>query len=160
MIHLIPQEHSVFRNLGGGKFQDVSQGAGPFFLIKSVGRGGCFADYDSDGKVGAFLVNLGAPGVLLKNTSPGSGHWLAIKLTGTKSNRDGIGAKVQVEAGELNQWSERVAGSGYLSQNDGRLHFGLGAHDKVDRITVTWPSGKVQIMKGVVANQVITIVEK
>ena len=59
----------------------------------------CFADFNNDGKVGAFLVNLGAPGVLLKNTSPSTGHWLAIKLAGTKSNRDGIGAKVEVEAG-------------------------------------------------------------
>ena len=160
LIHLVPQEHSVFRNAGGGKFQDVSEGAGPFFATKSVGRGACFADYDSDGKVDAYLVNLGAPGVLLKNTSPSTGHWLLVKLAGTKSNRDGIGAKVEVEAGELKQWAERVAGSGYLSQDDGRLHFGLGAHGKVDRITVTWPGGARQVVEGVAANQVVTITEK
>jgi hypothetical protein len=160
LIHLVPQEHSIFRNLGGGKFEDVSTSAGPFFATKSVGRGACFADYDNDGKMDAYLVNLGAPGVLLKNTSPGAGHWLMIKLAGTKSNRDGIGAKVVVEAGGVKQSAERVAGSGYLSQDDWRLHFGLGAATKVDRITVTWPSGIRQIVEGVAANQVLAITEK
>jgi hypothetical protein len=160
LIHLVPQEHSIFRNLGGGKFQDVSADAGPYFATKSVGRGACFADYESNGKVGAYLVNLGAKGVLLKNTSPSEGHWLDIKLAGVKSNRDGIGAKVEVEAGALKQWAERVAGSGYLGQNDGRLHFGLGANAKVDRITVIWPSGTRQVVQGGAANQVITITEK
>jgi hypothetical protein len=160
LIHLIPQEHSVFRNLGGGKFQDVSADAGPFFSTKSVGRGACFADYNGDGKVGAYLVNLGAPGVLLRNTSPGGGHWTEIKLVGVKSNRDGIGARVEVQAGELKQSAERVAGSGYLSQDDGRLHFGLGAHTKIDRITVAWPSGTHQVVEGVAANQVVTVTEK
>jgi hypothetical protein len=160
LIHLVPQEHSLFRNLGGDKFQDVSSDAGPFFASKTVGRGACFADYDSDGKVDAWLVNLGAPGVLLHNTSPSNGHWLLIKLNGTKSNRDGIGARVEVEAGELRQWAERVAGSGYLSQDDGRLHFGLGAHNKIDRITVAWPSGTRQELTAVPVDQVLTITEK
>lgn len=160
LIHLVPQEHSVFRNLGGGKFQDVSGEAGPVFGTKSVGRGACFGDYDGDGKVDAYLVNLGAPGVLFKNTSPGGGHWLMVKLAGTKSNRDGIGAKVEVESGGRKQWLERVAGSGYLGQNDGRLHFGLGGVSKVDRITVTWPGGGRQVVEGVPADQVLTITEK
>ena len=160
LIHLIPQEHSVFRNAGNGKFQDVSTGAGAFFATKSVGRGACFADYDNDGKMDAYLVNLGAPGVLLRNTSPGGAHWLAINLAGTKSNRDGIGAKVEVDAGDSKQFAERVAGSGYLSQNDWRLHFGLGAHNKVDRIVVTWPGGIHQVVENVNADQVVTITEK
>jgi hypothetical protein len=125
-----------------------------------VGRGACFADYESNGKVGAYQMNLGAKGVLLKNPSPSTGHWLAIKLAGVKSNRDGIGAKVEVEAGASKQWAERVTGSGYLSQNDARLHFGLGANAKVDRITVTWPSGTRQVVQGVAADQVVTITEK
>ena len=87
LIHLIPQEHSLFKNLGGGKFQDVSTGGGPFFETKTVGRGTCFADYDNDGKVDAFLVNLGGPGQLLHNVSPAAGHWLMIRLIGVKSNR-------------------------------------------------------------------------
>jgi hypothetical protein len=160
LIHLVPQEHTIFRNVGGGRFQDVSNGAGAFFATKSVSRGACFADYDSDGKVDAFQVNLGAAGALLHNSSPSTGHWLLVQLVGTKSNRDGIGAKVEVEAGGVKQWAERVAGSGYLSQNDGRLHFGLGSQAKVDRITVTWPGGGRQVVEGAAADRVLTITEK
>jgi hypothetical protein len=160
LIHLVPQEHSLFRNLGGGKFEDVSTGGGPFFEQKTVGRGACFADYDGDGKVDAFLVNLGAPGQLLRNTTPAAGHWLMVRLVGTKSNRDGIGATVEVIAGGLKQRSERVTGSGYLGQDDWRLHFGLGAHARADRITVTWPSGARQTLENVPAGQVVTITEK
>ncbi len=97
LIHMIPQEHAVFRNAGNGKFVDASATAGPFFNartgVKSVGRGAAFADYDNDGKVDAFLVNLGSPGMLLRNTSPSTGHWIAAsawwarRATGTESER-------------------------------------------------------------------------
>ena len=160
LIHMIPQEHSVFRNIGGGKFQDVSEQAGNVIASRTVGRGACFADFENNGKVGAYLVNLGARGELLRNTSPSTGHWLTVQLTGSKSNRDGIGAKVEVDAGDLKQFAERVAGSGYLSQNDWRLHFGLGPHEKVDRITITWPGGIRQVVEGVAVDQAIAITEK
>lgn len=160
LIHLVPQEHSVFMNLGGGKFQDVSTTAGSFFSTKTVGRGACFADFDNDGRMDAFLVNLGAPGVLLRNTTAPAGHWLMVRLIGTKSNRDGIGAKVEVVANGLKQRSERVAGSGYLGQDDWRLHFGLGPNTKVDRVTVIWPSGVRQVLENVPADQVVTVKEK
>jgi hypothetical protein len=160
LIHLVPQEHSLFRNVGGGKFQDVSAAAGPFFQMKTVGRGACFADFDSDGRMDGFLVNLGAPGVLLRNTTHSSGHWLMVRLVGAKSNRDGIGAKVEVVSGALRQIAERVAGSGYLSQDDWRLHFGLGTNTRADRIAVTWPSGIRQVIQNVTADQVVTVTEK
>jgi hypothetical protein len=158
LIHMIPQEHSLFKNLGGGKFQDVSTTGGPFFQVKSVGRGACFADYDNDGKIDAYLVNLGGPGYLLHNTTAGAGHWLMVRLVGTKSNRDGIGAVVQVEAGGVRQKSQRVAGSGYLGQDDWRLHFGLGAATKA-RVSVTWPSGKQQVKENVSADQILVVTE-
>jgi hypothetical protein len=160
LIHLIAQEHSVFRNLGGGKFEDVSSKAGPYFATKSVARGACFADYNNEGKVGAFVVNLGAPGVLLHNVTQSTGHWLTLSLVGTKSNRDGIGAKVTITAGELIQRSQRVAGSGYLSQDDWRLHFGLGSHNRADKITIAWPSGIQQTLENVAADQILTVTEK
>jgi hypothetical protein len=160
LIHMIPQEHSLFRNLGGGKFEDVSAAAGPFFQTKTVGRGACFADYDSDGRMDVFLVNLGGPGHLLHNVTASAGNWLKVQLAGTKSNRDGIGATVEVTVSGLKQRSERVAGSGYLSQDDWRLHFGLGTATKADRITVNWPSGKRQTLENVRANQVVTIREE
>jgi hypothetical protein len=159
LIHQVPQEHSVFRNLGNGKFEDVSTGAGPFFDTKTVGRGACFADYDSDGRVDAFVMNLGGPGQLLHNVTPSVGHWLEIQLVGTKSNRDGIGATVEVLAGDLKQKTERVAGSGYLSQDDWRLHFGLGANTSATQIIVLWPSGQHQILKNVKADRVLTVKE-
>jgi hypothetical protein len=164
LIHMIPQEHSVFRNARDGKFEDVSATAGPFFSartqVKSVGRGAAFADYDNDGKMDAFLVNLGGAGVLLRNTSPNAGHWIGVHLVGRKSNRDGIGSRIELIAGGVRQQRERTAGSGYLSQDDGRVHFGLGGATVVDRLTVTWPSGTVQTLEKVPTGRVITIEEK
>jgi hypothetical protein len=160
LIHMVPQEHSVFRNLGGMNFEDVSRRSGPFFDVKSVARGAAFADYDNDGKMDVFILNLGSPAFLLHNTSPGKNHWIAIKLVGRKSNRDGIGARVEILAGGIRQQHERVAGSGYLSQDDPRLHFGLGAAGKVDQLTVTWPSGIEQVIQNPGVDRVVTIEEK
>jgi hypothetical protein len=160
LIHMVPQEHSIFRNVGDWKFEDVSSAAGPFFEVKSVGRGACFADYDNDGKMDAFIVNLGGPAFLLHNTSPAGNHWLMVKLVGRKSNRDGIGAQVEVVAGGQRQQHERTGGSGYLSQDDPRVHFGLGGAAKVDRLTVSWPSGVKQTLENVPADRVITVEEK
>lgn len=160
LIHMVPQEHSVFRNAGGLKFEDVSRAAGPFFEVKSVARGAAFADYDNDGRVDVFIVNLGSPAFLLHNASPGANHWLEVKLVGRKSNRDGIGAQVELVAGGLRQQRERIAGSGYLSQDDPRIHFGLGSSPKVDKLTVIWPSGIRQVVENVHIDRVITVHEK
>ena len=160
LIHMVPQEHSLYRGLGNGKFTDVSRGAGPVLDAKTVSRGACFADYDNDGKVDAFVINLGAQGTLLHNvSSAGQNHWLAVSLKGTKSNRDGIGARVELMLGSRKQVAERVAGSGYLSQNDGRLHFGLGATARIDKLTVHWPSGQEQVLKNVAVDRVLTVEE-
>jgi len=159
LIHLIPQEHTLFRGLGGGRFEDVSREAGAVLNKRSVARGACFADYDNDGKMDAFVVNLGARGTLVHNISTGTGHWLAIRLVGTRSNRDGIGARVEVYAGGKRYLEERVAESGYLSQNDGRLHFGLGTAAKVDKIEVHWPSGRDQTLTGEAVDRVLTVEE-
>jgi enediyne biosynthesis protein E4 len=159
LIHLIPQEHTLFRGLGNGRFADVSESAGAVLNERTVARGACFADYDNDGKVDAFLVNLGAKGTLVHNVSAGTGHWVAIRLTGTKSNRDGIGARVEVNAGGRRWTAERVAGSGYLSQDDGRMHFGLGAAALIDKIIVRWPSGREQTLEKQSVDRVLTIEE-
>ncbi|MGO9434545.1 MAG: CRTAC1 family protein [Terracidiphilus sp.] len=159
LIHLIPQEHTLFRGIGNDKFEDVSRDAGPVLSQRTVARGACFADYDNDGKVDAFLVNLGAKGTLLHNVSTNTGHWLAIKLKGTKSNRDGIGARVEVFAGDKRWMQERVAGSGYLSQNEERLHFGLGTATSVDKLVVHWPSGIVQTLEKLTVDRVLLIEE-
>jgi hypothetical protein len=126
---------------------------------RTVARGACFADYDNDGKVDAFVVNLGADGTLLHNVSSDAGHWIAIKLVGAKSNRDGIGARVEVFAGGKRQTAEHVGSSGYLSEDDGRLHFGLGAATTADKVIVHWPSGREQTIEKLAADRVLTIEE-
>ena len=173
LIHLIAQEHTLFRGLGGGRFQDVSRQAGPVLSRRSVARGACFADYRNDGEVDAFVNNLGARGTLLQNVSTHPGHWIEVKLVGAmrngdankgpgpsaKSNRDGIGARVEVVAGGRRWTAERVAGSGYLSQDDGRLHFGLGAATSIDKLTVRWPGGREQVLEKLAVDRILTIEE-
>jgi hypothetical protein len=159
LIHLIPQEHTLFRGVGAAHFQDVSREAGTVLSERTTARGACFADYDNDGKVDAFLVNLGAKGTLVHNISESTGNWVAIKLRGTKSNRDGIGARIEVSAGGKRWTAERVASSGYLSQDDDRVHFGLGAAESIDKIQIHWPSGRDQTLEKQAVNRVITIEE-
>lgn len=159
LVHMVPQEHSLFRGLGGGKFADVSREAGPVLDVKTVARGACFGDYDNDGKIDAFLINLGSPATLLHNVTQNSNHWITLKLKGRKSNRDGIGARLELVAGGRKQLAERVAGSGYLSQDDGRVHFGLGAASKIDKLTIHWPSGTEQVLENLAVDRVLTVEE-
>ena len=137
----------------------MSRDAGPVLSQRTVARGACFADYENNGKVGAFVVNLGARGTLVKNVSTNTGHWLEIRLKGTKSNRDGIGTRVELYAAGRRQMQERVAASGYLSQNDGTLHFGLGAAAVVDKLIVHWPSGREQTLEKLAVDRILTVEE-
>jgi hypothetical protein len=159
LINMIPQEQSLFRNLGGGIFEDVSRQGGAVLDVKSVARGGCFGDYDNDGKIDAYMVNLNARGTLLHNVTQSSNHWIAIKLKGTKSNRDGLGAHLELTAGGRTQVAERSAGSGYLSQDDDRIHFGLGAARKVDKLFIRWPGGKEQTIENPKIDGVLKVEE-
>jgi hypothetical protein len=173
LIHLIPQEHTLFRGTGNGHFADVSEAAGPVLSVRTTARGACFADYDNDGKVDAFVVNLGGKGTLVHNVSSNTGHWVAIKLVGAmrpgdhhsaagpnaKSSRDGIGARVEVFAAGQRHTAERVAGSGYLSQDDDRMHFGLGAATSIDKILIHWPSGREQTLEKQGVDKVLTVEE-
>jgi hypothetical protein len=159
LIHLVPQEQSLFRGTGNGKFTDVSRDAGPILDVKTVSRGACFGDYDNDGKIDAFVVNLGAPATLLHNVSQNGNHWLTVKLKGKKSNRDGIGAHLELLAGGRKLIAERFAGSSYLSQDDGRVHFGLGAATKADKLTIHWPSGQEQVLENPALDRVLTVEE-
>jgi hypothetical protein len=159
---LIPMEDSVLRNNGNGTFTDVSAQLGNYFRFKKVGRGACFADYDNDGFIDGFIMVLGGKGILLHNTPPAPGtrnHWLTLKLVGTKSNRDGYGARLEVVAGDLHQYGEAVSENGYLSQGDPRPHFGLGPRTELDKLTITWPSGIVQTLEHVKADQILTVTE-
>ena len=124
-----------------------------------VGRGAALSDYDNDGDIDIYVCNNNGPGVLLQNDGGNRGHWIAIRAVGTVSNRDGIGARIRVRAGDLVMTKEVRSGSGYLSQNDFRVHFGLGTQTMVDEIHIRWPSGISQRMGRVSADQFIVATE-
>lgn len=157
--HLYGQEDQIFENIGMGRFKDVSVERGEYFKKELVGRGGCFGDYDNDGDIDAYIVNLDSRGVLLRNDHGNEKNWLILRLVGTTSNRDAIGARVKISVGDQVQFAQKKSASGYLSQNDPRMHFGLDQADVVDKIEIIWPSGKVQVLEQVKAGQILTVTE-
>ncbi len=161
MTWLVPMESVLLRNSGNGKFADVSAQAGNFFKEQIVGRGACFADYDNDGYIDAYITTLQGNGILLHNTPPlgKRNHWLTIKLVGTRSNRDGYGTRLEAIIAGQHQYAEATSQSGYLSQGDPRPHFGLGAHTNVDTLILHWPSGTVQTLEHIQADQILTVTE-
>jgi hypothetical protein len=157
--HLYGQEDLLFENLGHGRFRDASAERGRYFEVERVGRGAAFGDYDNDGDVDVFIVNLNDRGVLLRNEGGNANSWLLVRLVGRASNRDGVGARVTVVSGDTRQVLLKKNATGYLSQNDPRMHFGLGDAEIVDRIEVVWPSGTVQVLENVAVRQVLTVEE-
>jgi len=153
------QPRLVYHNLGNGRFEDISTSAGPAVTTPNLGRGCAFGDLDNDGKIDVVINNLDGPPSVLRNEAENSNSWILVKCVGTKSNRSAIGARVMVVAGGREQIGEVMSGSGYYSQNDLRLHFGLGTAKQVDAVEVRWPSGKVQTVRGVMVNQVLTMKE-
>jgi len=157
--HLYGQEDQIFENLGDEKFEEVSTERGAYFQKELVGRGACFGDYDNDGDLDIYIMNLNDFGVLLRNDHGNDKPWITINLIGTISNRDAIGAKVKVTTGDKTQFSYKKSASGYLSQNDPRMHFGLNNASVVDRIEVIWPAGSTTVLENVKINQMVTIKE-
>ncbi|NIM51072.1 MAG: hypothetical protein GTN62_10845 [Gemmatimonadales bacterium] len=156
---LIGQEDLLLINDAGKRFINVSRELGPDFQEKFVSRGSAAGDFDNDGDVDLLVMNMNARPRLLRNDGGNRRNWIMIHLVGTTSNRDAIGARVRLTVGEKTQTRLRVSSSGYLSQGDHRLHFGLGDATRVDRIEIRWPSGEVQILENIQANQVITVTE-
>lgn len=158
--HLYGQESQLFRNEGNGTFNEISLELGPYFSKEYVGRGSCIGDYDNDGDLDIFIVNLNDHCRFLRNNKGNLNNWITINLVGTTSNRDGIGATVKVTSGGKTQMTQKKSTVGYLSQNDPRLHFGLAKNTMVEKIVVKWPSGKVQVLTNVKANQILDIKEQ
>lgn len=143
----------LYRNLGDGKFEDVSDRAGPGILAEHSSRGAEAGDFDNDGNIDLLVMNMNEPPSLLKNRNTSGNNWLKVKLTGTKSNRGGIGAKVKVTTDGRSQTRVLLSQSGYYSCADARVHFGLGLSAKVDRLEIAWPSGLVETWDDLKPNQ-------
>ena len=154
------QTDQLFINTGEETFADASKQAGEYFTTKRVGRGAAFGDYNNDGDTDIFVVNLNQEGVLLRNEGGNKHNWLMIKTVGVKSNRDGIGARIEVATRSRSQIKEVQTGSSYLSGHDLRLIFGLGTEKKAESVKITWPSGAEQTLVNVEANQLLVITEE
>ncbi|MGA9391975.1 MAG: CRTAC1 family protein [Candidatus Sulfotelmatobacter sp.] len=150
----------LFRNLGGGKFQEVTEQMGQAFAAPRVARGAAYADIDNDGYLDILVTTNAGPAYLFRNEG-GSNHSLRLKLVGTKSNRDGIGAVVHVSSdnNKEKQWKMLRSGSSYLSQSELVLTFGLGAQMKADNVEIQWPSGQVDKLANVNAGQTVVVEE-
>jgi hypothetical protein len=150
----------VYRNLGNGSFEEVSDMCGAPVLEAHSSRGCAFGDFNNDGNIDILILNMSEPPSLLLNQNHSSNHWLNIKLVGTRSNRSAIGARVAVTTGERRQLREVLSASSYISQSDLRQHFGLGAARKVDQIEVRWPSGHVDRLHDMDSDQFIVLEEE
>src|SRR6185295_7051813 len=150
----------VYKNLGNGRFQDVSAEMGPGMTEKYSSRGAAFGDYDNDGDIDAIVLNMSDVPSLLRNDGGNAKNWIKIKLIGTQCNRTAIGARVRVITGKHIQMDEVHSGSSVMSQSDLRLHFGVGKIQTIDAIEVKWPTtGKIERFAQVKANQILTIRE-
>jgi enediyne biosynthesis protein E4 len=154
------QPNAVFRNLHDGTFRDVSSDSGPAMQVRDAHRGCAFGDLNNDGKIDVVVSAIGGPAELLYNTT-GDRHWILIRTVGTKSNRDGIGTRVRiVGASGFTQYNHVTTAGSYASSNDPRVHFGLGADAAIQEIELRWPSGTVQVLHEVKADQILTVTEE
>ena len=153
------QPNVVYRNLGDGRFEDVTDLSGPAFEQKRSSRGAAFGDVDDDGDIDVLIVNLGEPPSLLRNDLANTNHWIRFRLEGTKSNKDALGSAVTVKFGEVTMSTAVLSQSSFLSHNDRRAHFGLGKADKVDAVEVRWPSGAVESFPGAAAGKTYRLLE-
>jgi len=149
----------MYRNLGKGEFEKVSDMLGPDFVRPIVGRGLATADYDNDGDIDIVTNNRGDFPSLLRNDGGNANHWLTVQLAGTKSNRDGIGASLKLTSEGFVHVEQAKGGMSYMSASDPRIHFGLGKRAKIDSLEITWPSGQVDRLTNIPINQIITVRE-
>ncbi len=153
------QQNILLLNTGDGRFVDASNSSGDGLLVKLSSRGAGFDDLDNDGDLDAVILNSREKPTILRNQTSNGNHWLQIHLQGIKANRDGVGARVNVVAGDLTLIDEVHSGRGYQSHYGTRLHFGLGKRDRVDRIEVRWLGGGTDILENIAPDQLLTIKE-
>ncbi len=151
--------NQVFRNKGNLTFEDLSSKAGTFFSVPAPHRGAAFGDLNNDGKIDVVVTVLNGPPEIWMNRSGSRNHWIILKLVGVKSNRDGLGTKVEITTSQGTQYNQATTAVSYNSSSDKRVHFGLGSADVVETIALTWPSGVKQVLKNVKADQILTVTE-
>ncbi len=149
----------MFRNIGLGKFEKVSELLGPDFMRPTVGRGSAVGDFDNDGDLDLAITNRGDYPQILRNDGGNANNWLEAKLVGTKSNRDGIGSVLKLVSEGVTQVEQAKGGMAYMSAHDPRIHFGLGKRRTIESLEITWPSGAVTTLANVSVNQIIAIKE-
>ncbi|HSZ79637.1 MAG TPA: CRTAC1 family protein, partial [Chthoniobacterales bacterium] len=149
----------LFLNQRNGKFKDISKLVGPAMQLLQVSRGVATGDLFNDGRIDIVVENLkGGPMILRPQGGP-SNHWITFELEGTKSNRLALNARVKATAGDLVQMGEVLSGGSYLSQNDLRIHFGLGSRERVDKVQILWPTGKTEIVTDLDADRFYKVKE-
>jgi enediyne biosynthesis protein E4 len=153
------QRKLLYRNSQNGTFEEISAASGPALIALHSSRGAAVADILNDGRLAVAANEMNEPPSLLIVQGSQAGHWIGIQLKGTKSNRSGLGARVEIQAGNLKQTDEVRSGGSYLSQSDLRLHFGLDGNTRIDRLTVRWPSGEVDQLSGIPVDQHIVVQE-
>jgi hypothetical protein len=160
-IHKYRQSNAVFRNRGGGSFENATAAAGPALRSVAAHRGAAFGDLNNDGRIDAVVSAIGSPAEILYNTSAGKRHWILIQLEGGKSNRDGIGTKIKLTSqSAAAQYNHATTAVSYASSSDKRVHFGLGAEAAIREIELRWPSGGTQVLRNVSADRILKIKEE
>lgn len=155
----VEQQNTVFRNLGGAIFAALTAEAGLTLRPPARHRGSAVADFNGDGRLDVVVTAIGGPAEIWMNESPGDGHWLALALEGTRSNRDGIGARVKVVSKSMTQYDHVSTAAGYASSSAGPLHFGLGKDAGADQIEIHWPSGVVQTLHDIAGGRIVHVKE-
>ncbi|HIE03222.1 MAG TPA: CRTAC1 family protein [Candidatus Latescibacteria bacterium] len=153
------ERNQLYHNDHDGTFTEVTDVAGPGMQIKKVSRGAIFGDYDNDGDIDVLVLNMGDRPTLLRNEGGNRNHWIKFRTVGTRSNRDGIGARIWVTAGGLTQMREVYMGSSFLCGNDIRVHFGLGKAEKAELVRIRWPSGLVEEFRDLRADRLYILKE-
>ena len=154
------QRNQLFENVGDGRFEECEPlSANDGLAVRKVSRGAAFGDYDEDGDIDILVANVDDSPTLMRNDTEAGHHWLRVRLLGKRSNGAGIDTRVEVHTGSLVQTDQVRSGSSYLSQSDLRLHFGLGASERVDKLVVYWPSGHMEEVVDVAVDRTLVMVE-